>query len=91
MNKTERKVKVEAGKKVVLATGTLVVEGKDGLYWYPMVGDEKKVASNRNNPGLGSGIALFPGTYAVDVNTDLRSVRENEAAGVRTGEKTVVK
>src|SRR5262245_65222846 len=32
VNKTERKVTVEAGKKVVLLTGTLVVEG-NGASW----------------------------------------------------------
>ncbi len=90
VNKTARKVKVEAGKKVVLAAGTLVVEG-EGLYYSPLVGDEKKVASNRNDPGLGSGIALFPGTYAVDVNVNHRSVRRTETAEIVPGKKLTVK
>ena len=91
VNKVSRKVKVEAGKKVVLLTGTLVVEGK-GLYWYPLVRGERKVAGNRLNPDLNKPIALFPGTYAADVNVNLRKVvRVAEAARVVAGEKTVVK
>ena len=91
VNRTSRKVKVEAGKKVVLLTGTLLVEGK-GLYWYPMVGDERKVAANHNNPDLNKPIALFAGTYAADVNLNLRKVvRVAEEAKVVAGEKTTVK
>jgi hypothetical protein len=91
VNKVSRKVKVEAGKKVVLLTGTLVVEGK-GLYWYPVIGDERKVAGNRINPDLNKPIALFPGTYAADINVNLRKVvRVAEAAKVVAGEKTTVK
>jgi hypothetical protein len=90
VNRTSREVKVEAGKKVVLATGTLVVEG-DGLYWYPTVGEDKKVGVNRNTPALNSPLALFPNTYAAEVNVNTRAVRVADAAKVEASKMTVVK
>lgn len=91
VNKTARTVMVEPGKKVVLLTGTLEVEG-EGLYYYPLVGKERKVAANANNPALGRPIALFPGTYAVEVNHKLRkTVRLADEVKVEAGKKTVVK
>jgi hypothetical protein len=89
VNKTTRKVKVEAGKKVVLATGTLTVEGKEGLFWYPVADKERKVAPNRNNPALNSAIALFPGTYQAEVNVNLRSVKAGEAKVTAGGKFTL--
>jgi hypothetical protein len=91
VNKTTRKVKVEAGKKVVLLTGTLVVEGKGGLYWYPLADGERKVAANRNNPALNTRIALFPGTYRAEVNVNLRSVESAGEARVTASGKSALK
>ena len=91
VNRTSRKATIEVGKKVVFTTGTLQAEGK-GLYYYPLVGKERKVAPNRNNPSPGKSIALFPGTYAVDLNVNLRkTVRLTDEAKIEPGKKTIVK
>jgi hypothetical protein len=92
VNRSSRKVTVEAGKKVVLQTGTLELAGKDGLYWYPVVGGKRMVGTNRNPPSPGAKLALFPGTYAVDLNLNLRKVvRVTESAKVEVGKTTTVK
>jgi len=91
VNRTSRKVTIEVGKKCILTTGTLQADGK-GLFYYPVLGKERKVAPNRNNPDLGKSIALFAGTYAVDVNMNLRkTIRLTEKAKVEPGMKTTVK
>ena len=65
VNRTERKVTIEAGKKTVLLTGELVVEAKKGTPgWYtPYQGEEAKVTAAP--PLLNSPLALFPGKYKV--------------------------
>ena len=65
VNRTERKVTIEAGKKTVLLTGELVVEAKKGTPgWYtPYQGEEAKVTAAP--PLLNSPLALFPGKYTV--------------------------
>jgi hypothetical protein len=90
VNRTSRKVTIEVVKKCVLTTGTLQANGK-GLYYYAIVGKERKVAPNCNNPALGKSIALFAGTYAVDVNVNLRkTIRLTEEAKIEPGKKTIV-
>ena len=70
VNKTQRKVDVNAGEKVVLWTGELVVEGKpETMAWYAMDGKVKLQAAAE--PLLNKAIALFPGSYAVFVDTSL--------------------
>jgi hypothetical protein len=76
VNKVVRKVKVEAGKKTVLETGSIHVEGKSGLYWYPLVGKDEAIGPNRLRPGLNQSISLFPGVYAVEVNLNLRTTQK---------------
>ena len=92
VNKTQRKVTVEAGKKTILWTGELVVEGKPStMAWYAMQGKEK-LTSTGVEPLLNKAIPLFPGTYTVFVDTSLtgkdKSLGEAE---VKAGRKTVLK
>jgi hypothetical protein len=91
VNRTSRKVTIEAGKKVVFATGTLKVEG-EGLNFYALDGKTKLVAPNANPPGMNRSTALFPGTYAVEVNQNLRkTVVLTEKAKIEPGKKTTLK
>jgi hypothetical protein len=47
VNKTERKVNIEAGKKTVLLTGDLMVQSRrKGTFWVPKQGKETRLASN---------------------------------------------
>jgi hypothetical protein len=51
-----------------------------------VVGKDRKVAANRNNPDLNKSIALFAGTYTVDVNVNLRKIiRLTDEAKVEAG------
>lgn len=92
VNKTQRKVTVEAGKKTVLWTGELVVEGKpSSMAWYAMQGDVK-LTSSGVEPLLNRAIPLFPGTYAVFVDTSLTGKDKSLGeAKVVVGQKTVLK
>jgi hypothetical protein len=91
VNRTRRKVKIEAGKQTVLRTGDLRVESKrKGAFWVPKQGTETRLASNP--PVVNSRVALFPGTYTVYINVgagvDLKKLAEAE---VKAGKTTVVK
>ena len=88
VNRTRRKVTVEAGKKAVLWTGELVVEGKGADWYAPYQGKERKLASNP--PVLNRPTALFPGTYSVLVRVGAKDKKLGEAR-VRAGLKTVLK
>jgi hypothetical protein len=91
VNRTQREVTLEAGKKTILWTGDLVVEGEPShAYWYPMQGGERRLSSNPallNRPR-----ALFPGSYTVYVHVSVTTGDQllGEAV-VKAGEKTVVK
>lgn len=89
VNKTKRVVKVEAGKKVVLLTGTLVVEGDKASFYAPYQDKERKCAGSP--PLLNRPIALFAGNYAVDLRVGDRDVRLTEVAQVVAGKRTVLK
>ena len=91
VNRTRRKVKVEAGKKTVLLTGDLVVESKrEGTIWSPK--QEKELKYMSNPPVVNSRIALFPGTYEVYINVgETINLKEFGKAVVKAGEKTVFK
>ena len=91
VNRTQRKVTVEAGKKTILWTGELVVEGETaGAYWYPMDGKAKKLSSAE--PLLNKGRPLFPGTYTVFVHTSVTVDDKNLGkAEVKAGKKTTLK
>ena len=92
VNKTERKVTVEAGKKTVLWTGELVVEGRPSTTaWYAMRGDVK-LSSNGVEPLLNRAVPLFPGTYTVFVDTSLTGKDKSLGeAKVVAGQKTALK
>lgn len=90
VNRTQREVTIEAGKKTVLWTGELIVEGEPaGAYWYPMQGAERRLSSNP--PILNASRAFFPGTYTVFVHVSV-SVKDTNlgAAEVKAGQKTVL-
>lgn len=71
VNRTRRRVTVEAGRKVVLWAGELVVEGQPRTTaWYAM-GGKDKLTSSGVEPLLNRPLALLPGTYAVFVDTSL--------------------
>jgi hypothetical protein len=88
VNKTKRTATVRAGKKTVLLTGTLVVEGK-GDWYTPHQGGEAKLTDAP--PTLNHPIALFPGTYAVTVHVGVNDEKLTDDAKVSAGEKTVLK
>ncbi len=90
VNRTQREVTLEAGKKTVLRTGELVVEGEPShAFWYPMQGGERKLSSNPSL--LNSARALFPGTYEVFVYVSVTTGDEPLGeAEVRPGATTVV-
>ena len=92
VNRTERKVTIEAGKKTILLTGEVVVEAKKGTPgWYtPFQGKEAKVANAP--PLLNSPMALFAGKYTVFYRES--GIVEPEDLGeaeVKAGRKTVLK
>lgn len=91
VNRTQRPVTIEAGKKTILWTGNLVVEGQPShAFWYPMQGDQQKLSSN---PALfNSPRALFPGSYTVFINVSVaRGSERLGEAEVRAGQKTVLR
>src|SRR5687768_13335240 len=60
VNRTERKVNIEAGKKTILLTGDLIVESKREVnFWIPKQGKETKLTANP--PLVNRSVALFPG------------------------------
>ena len=79
---------VKVGTKVVLETGTLVVEGKGADWWTPYEGKERRVVSNP--PILGSAIALFPGTYSIHLRVDNKDVTLTDNAKVEAARKTTL-
>jgi hypothetical protein len=94
VNKTKRTVKVQAGKKTILETGTLDVEGKGADWYAPYEGKDRRTADAP--PKLNTPIALFPGKYTVHVHyRDEKSADKDaildDAARVEAGQKTVLK
>jgi hypothetical protein len=88
VNHTERKVTIETGKKTILLTGELVVEGKGADWYVPYQGKERKLASNP--PTLNHPTALFAGSYTVFVRVNMMEKKLGEAE-VAAGRKTVLK
>jgi hypothetical protein len=84
--KTTRNVNVEAGKKIILRTGSLVVEGQ-GDWYTPYQDKETKLSSNP--PAIGNPLALFPGTYQVRVHVGTSGADLGDAI-VTPGKKTVL-
>jgi hypothetical protein len=93
VNRTERKVIIEAGKMTIVWTGDLMVESKrNGYYWVPKQGKETRLVSNP--PVVNTRVALFPGTYDVHVQVDGSGVNDMKHLGkaeVKAGKKTVIK
>jgi len=92
VNGTERKVKIDAGKKTILLTGELIVEAKKGTPgWYiPFQGKERRLASNP--PILNSPIALFAGKYTVVWYEGGVGKREDLGQPeIKAGQRTVLK
>jgi hypothetical protein len=92
VNKTRREVTIEAGKKTVVWTGELVVEGKGASWYTPYQGKDKKLVSNP--PVLNRPTPLFAGTYTVTVEVSTAKGPEEKKLGdaeVKPGKKTVLK
>jgi hypothetical protein len=89
VNRTTRLAKIDLGKKTVLVTGTLVVEGTAADWYTPYQGKDRKVVSAP--PRLNHPIALFPGTYTVFVHVNLKEEKLTDNALVVEGKKTVLK
>ncbi len=91
VNRTERKVTIEAGKKTILWTGELIVEGKpDTAFWYPVLDKDRKVAANP--PLLNRSLPLFPGEYQVLVYESVTTgAHDKGRAEVKPGQTTKVK
>lgn len=91
VNRTQRTVTIEAGKKTVLWTGELIVEGEpSGAFWYPMEDTERRLASNP--PTLNSSINLFPGAYTVFVHVIVGQPDTNlGTAEVLAGRRTTLR
>jgi hypothetical protein len=92
VNKTERKVTIQAGKKLTLLTGDLVVEAPKGTAgWFtPYQGKQVMLARNPSTPN--NPTALFAGKYVVTYRQGGVSPEEKLGeAEVRPGRKTVLK
>jgi hypothetical protein len=91
VNRTQRTVKIEAGKKSILLTGDLMVESKrEGTIWAPR--QEKEFKYQSNPPVVNTRIALFAGTYDVYINVgDTINLQKFGKAAVKAGEMTVFK
>ena len=83
-------VTVEAGRKIVLRTGDLIVRGQpESAYWYPLQGEVRALSANP--PLLNRARALFPGTYTVLVHTSVTVPdRDLGAVEVVAGRTTVL-
>jgi hypothetical protein len=93
VNRTERKVTIEAGKMTILLTGDLMVESKrEGVFWFPKQGKENRFANNM--PIVNARMALFPGTYDVYMKAEDGAPNDTKLLGkaeVKAGKKTVIK
>ena len=91
VNRTQRQVTIERGKKLTLWTGDLVVNGQPShAFWYPMQGGERKLSSNPSL--LNSPRAFFPGTYKVFVYVSVTTGDELLGdAEVKAGKKAELK
>ncbi len=90
VNRTQREVTIEPGRKAILWTGELVVEGEPShAFWYPMQGSERRLSSN---PALlNRARALFPGTYTVFVYESVTTGDQRLGdAEVKAGQKTAL-
>lgn len=92
VNNTRRKVTIEVGKKCVLWTGQLKVEGEPKTTaWYAMDG-AVKLTSSGVEPLLNKALPLFAGTYEVFVDTSLTGKDQSLGkAEVKVGRTTVLK
>lgn len=88
VNHTQKMVTVEAGKKNVLWTGEVVVEGQGANWYYAAQGKERKYVGNP--PVLGRATPLFPGAYSVHVHVKMEDKKLGDAT-VMAGQKTVLK
>jgi hypothetical protein len=88
LNKTTRTVTLGAGKKVVLASGSVLVTKKGAGFWFPMQGDENRYATNP--PNSGAAISLFPGTFDIYVNEFPNNNKVAEGVKVVAGRRVTL-
>jgi hypothetical protein len=87
VNRTERKVNIEVGKKTILLPGEILVKGKGGL-WSPWQGKERRLATVE--PRVNDSLSLFAGKYTVKVFVFGQATKEQGPVEVKAGERTVV-
>jgi hypothetical protein len=86
VNRTERKVTIEIGKKMILRTGELLVKGKGGA-WSPWQGKERKLTSAE--PRVNDPLSLFAGKYTVKVFVAGQDSKELGPVEVKAGKRAV--
>jgi hypothetical protein len=90
VNHTKRSINVTIGKTTIVHTGTLQVEGTKNRLWAPFQGNERKLRGN--NPLVNHPLALFAGSYRVDViDPGVRTYTLTQNAQVVAGKKTVIR
>nr|UXE44400.1 hypothetical protein Hi04_10k_c2220_00034 [uncultured bacterium] len=88
VNRTERKVTIDVGKKTILWTGEIMVEGKrKGDFYAPFQGKERRLATVE--PLVNTPTALFAGKYTVKVFGSMP--KDLGEAEVTPGKRTVLK
>lgn len=88
LNKTTRNVTLQAGKKVILRSGSIVVTKKDAGFWFPKQGEVNRF--NSNPPASGSALSLFPGVYDVYVNVFPNNQKVAEGVKVTPGQRVTL-
>jgi hypothetical protein len=88
LNKTTRNVKIRAGKKLILRSGSIVVTKKDAGFWFPKKGGENLYATNP--PASGAALSLFPGVYDVYVNVFPNNEKVAEGVKVTPGQRVTL-
>jgi hypothetical protein len=87
VNRTERKVTIEVGKKTVVLTGEILVRGKGGI-WSPWQERERKLATVE--PRVNDPLSLFAGKYTVKVFVFGQDTKELGPVDVKAGQRAVV-
>jgi hypothetical protein len=87
VNRTERKVSIEVGKKTILLTGEVLVKGNGGT-WSPWQGKERKLATAE--PRVNDSLSLFAGKYTVKVFVFGQDTKELGPVEVKAGQRIEV-
>jgi hypothetical protein len=92
VNRTSRKVTIEAGKKAILRAGEVVVEGKEGAGGWYNITEGKEGRGPTVPPGVGGAVSLFAGRYNVIWSEGAVGRREDFGeVEVKVGERTTLR